>query len=361
MKRSPRILVANLALIVLIAFLCFVLHPSEPSYQGRTLTDWLKSVYDIYSYPGANAEAVSAIHHFGSNAIPTLLNHAAAKDSSLKKALMKWNDKNPWISLRFSSQFDKHDLGAAGFYILGPDAQSAVPELRRLLKDDDESVRGTAALCLGWIGPAAQAAVPDLIKEFEHEICSATNQNFAAAFALGQIGPSAKAAIPALLTGLTNNSGQCQITSRAALINIHGISISPLLEELKDTARPTQCAIAMMVVRQCGTNAIAAVPWLISDLNCSNLNIQSFALASLGALHQEPERCVPAIAPFLTSKNDYLRENAIRASESFGKAAKPAVPALLRCLNDVNPAVRDFATNAVREIDPEAAAKAGIK
>src|SRR5579884_3652237 len=72
MKRSPRILVANLALIVLIAFLCFVLHPSEPTYQGRRLREWLINAAMTVVYPNANADAVKAIRHIGSNAVPTL-------------------------------------------------------------------------------------------------------------------------------------------------------------------------------------------------------------------------------------------------------------------------------------------------
>jgi HEAT repeat protein len=45
----------------------------------------------------------------------------------------------------------------------------------------------------------------------------------------------------------------------------------------------------------------------------------------------------------------------------FGARAKPAVPALLELLNDERESVRSDATNALIQIDPEAAAKAGIK
>ena len=39
----------------------------------------------------------------------------------------------------------------------------------------------------------------------------------------------------------------------------------------------------------------------------------------------------------------------------------PAVPALLKLLDDENDTVRKSATNAIKAIDPEAAAKQGIK
>jgi HEAT repeats len=52
------------------------------------------------------------------------------------------------------------------------------------------------------------------------------------------------------------------------------------------------------------------------------------------------------------------------AADSLGELkryGKPAVPALLACLNDEHEGVRRSARHALREIDPEAAKKAGIK
>lgn len=360
MKRPSRILLFTVVGILLLAFGWFVLRPREPSYQGKTLTEWLTNAYEMFSYPDACGESVRAVRHIGPSAIPTLLNYASAKDSRLKRALLQWNDTHPTISLPLSSQFELHILAERGLYILGPDAKEAVPELVRLLKHDDDDVRTTAAACLGGIGPAAQSAVPDLIMEFEREM-SSTNQNFAAAYALAKIGPSAQAAIPSLKKGLTNNSSQCRRFSEIALINIHAVSISPWLDQLKDTTNVNQWTYAMMVVRFCGTNAIPAVPLFISALNCTNESIQARSLSTLGWLHERADISVPAIASFLTSKNDYSRQNAIDSLRGFGKAAKPAIPALLLCLDDQNITVREYATNALREIDPEAAVKAGIK
>lgn len=45
---------------------------------------------------------------------------------------------------------------------LGPGAKGAVEKLIPLLKDEDASVRRTAAYALGSIGPAAKAAIPEL-------------------------------------------------------------------------------------------------------------------------------------------------------------------------------------------------------
>src|SRR6186997_1310140 len=45
---------------------------------------------------------------------------------------------------------------------LGPDGASAVPKITACLKDEDATVRRTAAFVLGTIGPAAKSAVPEL-------------------------------------------------------------------------------------------------------------------------------------------------------------------------------------------------------
>jgi HEAT repeat protein len=45
---------------------------------------------------------------------------------------------------------------------VGAEAASLVPKIQPLLKDEDATVRRTAAYVLGTIGPAAKAAVPDL-------------------------------------------------------------------------------------------------------------------------------------------------------------------------------------------------------
>jgi hypothetical protein len=45
----------------------------------------------------------------------------------------------------------------------------------------------------------------------------------------------------------------------------------------------------------------------------------------------------------------------------FGGAATSAVPAMIRCLADSHLSARRLATNSLKQIDPVAAAKAGVK
>ena len=56
-------------------------NPKEPSYQGRSLSEWLNESDEL--------KAREAVAQIGTNAIPFLLKSVASEDSSLKKKLLK--------------------------------------------------------------------------------------------------------------------------------------------------------------------------------------------------------------------------------------------------------------------------------
>ena len=68
----------------------------------------------------------------------------------------------------------------------GPGAAVVVPALIERLKDENNRVRGLAAIALGEIGPLAQAAVPALRETLKDEY---SNVREAAAEALKKITP----------------------------------------------------------------------------------------------------------------------------------------------------------------------------
>ena len=51
----------------------------------------------------------------------------------------------------------------------------------------------------------------------------------------------------------------------------------------------------------------------------------------------------------------------VYALGKFGSNAAPAVPELIKLLNDHDKYTREMATNALKQIDPEAAARASFK
>jgi HEAT repeat protein len=86
----------------------------------------------------------------------------------------------------------------------------------------------------------------------------------------------------------------------------------------------------------------------------------------LGTIHQQPEQVIPILVEFLDKPQNpqhvlIIRSDAIWALREFGPQAKSAIPSLLRYLNDEDGGIRSHVTNALIAIDPEAAAKAGVK
>jgi hypothetical protein len=109
-----------------------------------------------------------------------------------------------------------------------------------------------------------------------------------------------------------------------------------------------------------GPPAAKAIPTLLRGTTNTNYTRRN-AIFALGRIHAEPELVVPALTKFLKDPDRDVRTSTISSLELFGSDAKPAVSALVQSLNDQNPLVRKLAQSALKKIDPEAAAKAGLK
>ena len=89
--------------------------------------------------------------------------------------------------------------------------------------------------------------------------------------------------------------------------------------------------------------------------------VRARAANALGMLGQQPDKVVPALIELLGDKDDWARCMAAVGLDLYGDPSKPAVPALLRSLTNCSAQFRSFGTHAVKKIDPQAAAKAGLK
>jgi HEAT repeat protein len=85
------------------------------------------------------------------------------------------------------------------------------------------------------------------------------------------------------------------------------------------------------------------------------------AADALVELRKEPELVVPVFSEFLTSPDARMRVFGASVLGSLGTDAKAAIPLLLKLRTDEDPDVRESAARALREIDPQAAANAGVK
>ncbi len=184
---------------------------------------------------------------------------------------------------------------------------------RRAVRDSDPSIEVRAIVGLEDFGPAATNVVPDLAEALhgnEMGRHSETSERFyvreCAALTLGHLGPAAAGALPALTNLMTTGDGRQRIAAAEA-------------------------------IRQITSDATTLLPHVLADF------------------------------PGLDSD---LKPRAVRLLAKMGPQAKPAVPMLLSELamdraglssgpSPNNPAADTAAaiTKALRDIDPEAAAK----
>jgi HEAT repeat protein len=138
----------GLVLVLALAAIGVVLYASrtnEPSYQGRALNQWLSDIENANDDRAAES-AKNAVRHIGTNAIPYLLGMMRAEDSKLKETFNALVSKAHIYRFRIAEASDKQVRALNGFYVLGPQATPAIPELTVLLNKPKIVRFATAAL-----------------------------------------------------------------------------------------------------------------------------------------------------------------------------------------------------------------------
>ncbi len=171
-----------------------------------------------------------------------------------------------------------------------------------------------------------------------------------AAFLLGEMGPLALAAEPILVQSAATGFWAVQGEAKVALMKIRQESPDTLIEKLNDTSDWRAWYENAMMVGEFGARAEPAVPILLQALQHTNNIIQAHALIALGMISRQPEKCVPAILPFMNSRSVSDRQKAIGALRSFGSNAFSAKPAIEKALNDNDPWVRRQAELALKNL-----------
>ncbi len=263
-----------LALLLVIAAFQF-LRPTEPTYNGRKLSQWLSDLEYSSVYPSIVAnDAAIAVRHIGSNAVPALVKMVRAKDFVFKLKLMELVAKQSFFKISFTSADDQHAQAHAGFLVLGSAARSAIPALSETVESEGEEIAIVALRCLLAIGPES---LPTFIKALTN---SNTRVEDYAAFALGEFGSAAKPAIPTLL--LKINSMNQNNSAIRTLGEIGDDTLIPLFSQL--LLNTNTAADAGFALSRRGPEAIAP---LTSALTNSAGLIRAAATAGLDAYVRE--------------------------------------------------------------------------
>jgi HEAT repeat protein len=151
------------------------------------------------------------------------------------------------------------------------------------------------------------------------------------------LGESAKPAVPSLAQLLNSEDGNVRETAASGLNSI-------------------------------GAAADGALQALTNHLSDVEADVPPLAAECLGKMHTHSREVVPTLVGALESRrldrSKYswpLYHAAIQAIGNFGADAKVAASTIAFFLDDPNAEIRADATNTLRRIDPEAAARAGIR
>jgi hypothetical protein len=158
MKPTRRIILISLLALAVGGLAVYLLRPKEPSYQGKTVREWMAELSE-----GEVAKARQAFHVFGTNAIPIVVQELCVRDSKLTLAMHRLMARQSLIPFPFATAESRRDAAITAILFLSSEhaAQPAialiVPHLRT---GTDSDVRSSLFWVLGAIGLAAPEAVP---------------------------------------------------------------------------------------------------------------------------------------------------------------------------------------------------------
>ncbi len=111
-----------------------------------------------------------------------------------------------------------------------------------------------------------------------------------------------------------------------------------------------------------GDTGKAAIPALCGALrNDESNDVRLWAALSLGKLGKGDEQATMALFEVLANKDSPIRRYAASALGEIGTSARIAVPVLIEYLSCDDMPLRSAASDALKQVDPEAAARAGVK
>lgn len=157
---------------LLVALAVWSWTPREPSWEGRSLSSWLKDFKPpSMGNPSAADEqsaaaAERAVRGMGTNCLPFLLRRIAQRDPTppekmllkLEERLEKESINIPWT--RTQTRMDVRVFGAyRAVQALGHQAAPIVPDLQRWMCSSNVNLAYTGAILLGYIHPEGTAVL----------------------------------------------------------------------------------------------------------------------------------------------------------------------------------------------------------
>jgi hypothetical protein len=233
-------------------------HSKEPYYNGRPLSEWICCA--------SPDEQQNAIQNIGTNAIPVLLDLLGANDKNIKRVAARLNSKGLREAVSDENGiYNIRDTVAKAFWILGTNAEYAIPKLVQLLNKDDEDVSPYAAAVLVEVGPGGLAALKDDLTTRN----SSVREDIV--LGIGQNGQDPKMVVQVLIPFLKDESADVRRLAAGGLAK-------------RDPA--------------------TAIPALIPMLDDTDLDVRQWAASAIGSYGSEARSAAPKIFALYTNSLD---------------------------------------------------------
>ncbi len=304
------------------------------------------------------AQAAEAIGWLGTSAACATIDLANALNDEDKAVQLK----ALWALGRIGDEADSEALDALERALMAADpaisagaadalaemGERAVPHVRRALASPEWTVRQSAALALGLLGPVAANVVPDLAKRLND---SHDEVRYRAVEAIGKIGGDE--ALELLLRVLPRQRDWLLIHTIEAIgtMGEAARTAALALEKLFAHEDPFVCQAAALACWRVGWRMPTVIGvfremlWHADeDVRCeAALNLQELGSGAAGAL--------PELKHALTDNSADVRIAAAGAIGAMGHKGEPAREALCRALRDAEPAVRRRVTRALESLE----------
>jgi len=227
----------------------------EPYYKGKPLSDWL-----CCEPPSEQQEAIRSI---GTSAIPIYLDILGATPKGLRLIAARLDSKGMSEQLRddhedvFFGEI-KRTVVETAFATLDTNAESAIPQLVKLLNKDNDDISPYAAEALAVVGPKGFAALTNALTANN----PSTRQNVA--MAIGQFGQDPKQVAQILIILLKDESPDVRRSAADSLAGRGPDTGIPVLMPMLDDKDPVMRQTAARALSNYGTKAKDAASKIFS-------------------------------------------------------------------------------------------------
>ncbi|HZV36538.1 MAG TPA: HEAT repeat domain-containing protein [Verrucomicrobiae bacterium] len=334
-KRKIHILLAVVAVGVVLALAWLYLQPGKRPFHGKTEDAWLDGI----AYFGDDAQ-LKQWRDFGPDGI-RILARGLNRGNELRNRVYKkiWELSPEFVRLRIKKPVDLSSTrmcAASLLCQLGTNAKPALPAIELSLKHESR------LSCRAIVIDCAERLIPDLTDNEKSDL------------------------LPFFLKGLKSGDDSERNNSAAALGHYpgHPEVVQELIAALNDRW-PHVRLIAAESLNQVDSVAAdkAGVVQTLIGLLKSHDTLQSDmgAARQLGVIGRHPELAVPALIQLAQGTDEQVGTAAVQALAHFKTESATIVPVLTNLCHDKSNLKRGWARAVLKQMDPDAAAKAGVK